>query len=220
MRKSKSNPLKALMFSVFALGATATAAQADGTPGIPLAPGQDCGIHVYLSNSGGVVMPKAAGWMSGSYRFRLYQAIPTSDVDINLSGRFSSSADRSTKLAQSAFGLGYVVPGGFRGMDELRDAELGQDAALFGSLQVYDQAGRLSCTTNAVTILPIDLVAGFQRPVVRTAARTYARQPDNARLAHERMAQRRATAPSNYPALTPEQCRRLTMGRRRPAQCN
>jgi hypothetical protein len=217
MRKFLSHSLKALALSAVVLGGTASAAQASNANGIPLRPGQTCGIQVYLSNSGGVVMPKVDGRMSGSYRFRLYQAIPTSDVNINLGGRFNATGSGSTTLARNTFALGYVVPGGFRGMDELRDAELGQDAALVGSLQVYDAAGRLSCSSNGVQVMPMALLTGVRRPsrpVVRAPA---VRQPENARLAHERMAQRDAAQPVTR-RLTPEQCRRLSRGRIR--QCN
>lgn len=209
----------ALAIAAAVLSVAAPAASASGPAGIPLRPGTDCGIQVYLSNSAGVVMPKAAGNLSGSYRFHLYQAIPSSDVDIRLGGRFSGSGapGDSTILARNLFQLGFVAPGAFRGMDELRDAEIGQDAHLVGSLQVYDRRGRLICSTDQVHIMPHALLTvGRARPAQPTRPGMRARQPEQARLAQERLAQRQAQPARNY-RLTRAQCERLRAAR--PAQC-
>ena len=104
------------------ISALPSGAEAQSRNGIDLRPGRDCGIQVYLSNSGGIAVPKADARLSGSYVFHLYQAIPTSDLDLRLSGRFSGNGARDTALARNHFALGYVVAGGYRGMDELRDA--------------------------------------------------------------------------------------------------
>lgn len=211
--------------SAIALGATLfaavpSAAQAQARNGIDLHPSRDCGIQVYLSNSSGVAVPKADVRLSGSYVFRLYQAIPTSDLNLRLDGRFASNGSRDTALARSHFTLGYVVPGGYRGMDELRDAELGQDAMLRGSLAVYDQAGRLTCSTQQVDIMPMDLLNGV-RPAPR--ARTTSipvTGPTRAEQARARIAATNAARPSaatSQQRLTPAQCARLRAAR--PAQC-
>lgn len=215
MRNILSGTIKAVALGAALLAGTSPAAVAANANGIPLRAGQNCGIQVYLSNSGGIVMPKASGHMGGSYRFRMYQAIPTSDLDIALNGRFQRSGSGSTTLARNSFSLGYVVRGGYRGMDELRDAALGEDAALVGSLQVYDNRGRMTCSTNSLQILPIQALTGHPASHRQTYRPSGVRQPENARLAHERMA---ATPRQTQPhrALTPEECRRLSMGRHRP----
>ncbi|ABI66465.1 hypothetical protein Mmar10_2173 [Maricaulis maris MCS10] len=211
--------------SIFALGAALTtalpaSAQALGPNGIDLQPGRDCGIQVYLSNSSGIAIPKADVQLNGSYVFRLYQAIPTSDLNLSLSGRFNSNGARDTPLARSNFVLGYVVPGGYRGMDELRDAELGQDAMLVGSLAVYDQAGRLTCSTQQVDIMPMSLLT-FSRPTVRqNRNRVAVSGPTPAEQAQARNAEAnaaRAANPSASMRLTAAQCARLRAAR--PAQC-
>ncbi|WP_297732670.1 hypothetical protein [uncultured Maricaulis sp.] len=206
--------------SAIALGATLvaawpSAAQAQSRSGIDLHPNRDCGIQVYLSNSAGVAVPKADSRLSGSYVFHLYQAIPTSDLNLRLDGRFSGGGAHDTALARSHFGLGYVVRGGYRGMDEIRDAELGQDAMLRGSLSVYDQAGRLTCSTQVVDVMPMSLLT-FQRPVVqRNQNRIPTNGPTPAEQARERIAAANAAAPQQR--LTPAQCARLRSAR--PAQC-
>ncbi|WP_323762187.1 hypothetical protein [Maricaulis sp.] len=212
--------------SMLALGAAMAtalpvAAQAQNRNGIDLQPGRDCGIQVYLSNSAGMAVPKADVALNGSYVFRLYQAIPTSDLNLALSGRFSSDGVRDTALARNNFALGYVVPGGYRGMDEIRDAELGQDAMLLGSLQVYDQAGRLTCSTQQVDVYPMSLFT-FSRPVVRqNRNRIAVSGPTPAEQAQARNAAsnaNRAAAPAGGRRLTAAQCARLRAAR--PAQCS
>lgn len=213
------NVLKTLALSAVLLAGASSAALANGRSGIDLQPGLDCGIQVYLTNSSGVVMPKADSRLSGSYRFHLYQAIPTSDLDIRLDGRFSASANgRDTLLARNAFMLGYVVPNGRHGMPELRDAELGQDAMLRGSLQVYDMSGRLTCSTETVRIMPMALLTGVRVPPRQPARSSRYTQPEEARRAQERLAERQAQAGTrpDY-VLTPAQCARLRAAR--PAQC-
>jgi hypothetical protein len=216
------------MRTIFARLSTAAAALAIATSlsapaqamlpsGVPLQGGGDCGIQVYLSNSNGVVIPKANASLSGHYRFSLYQAIPTSDLNVQLEGRFSGNGRDDTELGRSTFMLGYVAPGGYRGMDELRDAELGQDAMLRGSLQVYDTAGRMVCATNQVSILPFGLL--LDRPATPPRTARYV-SPYAPTAASQRVRARAADpTPASPPSrtLTQAQCERLRSAR--PAQC-
>lgn len=202
------------------ISALPSGAEAQSRNGIDLRPGRDCGIQVYLSNSGGIAVPKADARLSGSYVFHLYQAIPTSDLDLRLSGSFSGNGARDTALARNHFALGYVVAGGYRGMDELRDAELGQDAMLEGSLAVYDNAGRLTCSTHEVNIMPMALLDGV-RPAVRArSVHVPVTGPTPAEQARARLAAVTAARESDASAprrLTAAQCARLRAAR--PAQC-
>ena len=113
-----------------------------------------CGGKVDLSKSGAEVGAKEETGLSGSYRLIAYQGMPNGATDAGLSGRFSGSGRQDTVLARTHLGLGYVVAGGFRGMDEIRDAEYGQDAALHVDLAVYDERGRLICRSQTPAIQP------------------------------------------------------------------
>ncbi|WP_203292921.1 hypothetical protein [Maricaulis parjimensis] len=217
MRTMKSQ-LTAALVSAGLLAGFAAPAQAQLPSGIDLHPNADCGIQVYMSNAGGVAMAKADRALSGSYRFTLYQAIPTSQVDINLSGRFSGGGPRDTTLARNPFALGYAVPNGYRGMHELRDAELGQDAHLEGSLQVYDDRGRLVCSTRQVSIMPMSLMQAAADPPQRPSpsASRYNQYGAVVQQPGQRPAARQVQPQRQY-TLTRAQCERLRSAR--PAQC-
>lgn len=161
------------------------AASASQGSGFPMRSGNVCEVQLYQSNSGGVLIAKTQAGLSGSYRFSAYQAIPVNDTDVQLSGRFSASGSGDRELTRSHLGLGYVVPGGFRGFDELRDAEYGVDAGLEVQLDVYDEYGRLICQAHNVLSYPIEFLYGVSRP--QPAARRHtARQSESARAGQVR----------------------------------
>ncbi len=205
MRKTFAKFSSAALAVVFAASLGAPVQAQQRSIGIPLQNGANCGIQVYLGSSSGIAVPRTHRALSGSYRFQLYQAMPNSDLDLRLDGHFSRSSTEDSVLAQSTFMLGYVVPGGYRGMDELRDAELGQDAMLRGSLQVYDTSGRLVCSTNQVTILPFQLIdspRAAPRPsrYVSPYAPTEASQRVVARRAQQ------SATPSRTSSISREEC--------------
>lgn len=142
-----------------ALVAGTAPAHAQGS-GMALARHEQCAVQVYLSNSSAQVVAKAAAGLSGSYRLVAYQGMPNGATDAGLGGQFSSSGSRDTILTRTHLGLGYVVARGFRGMDEIRDAEYGQDAALHVDLAVFDQRGRLICRSQTPAIYPIEMLNG------------------------------------------------------------
>jgi len=163
------------------LSGTAMASQGSG---VPIQSNRICEVQLYQSNSGGVLIAKTQSGISGSYRFSAYQTIPVNDVDIQLTGRFAASGAGDRELTRSNLGMGYVVPGGFRGMDELRDAEYGVDAGLEVQLDVYDDYGRLICQAHNVRSYPMEFLFPRARP--STTHRNTARQPENARAAQAR----------------------------------
>ena len=128
--------------------------------GMALAAHERCAVQVYLSNSSAQIVAKAAPGLSGSYSLVAYQGMPNGATDSGLSGRFSSNGSGDTVLARTHLGLGYVVAGGFRGMDEIRDAEYGQDAALHVDLAVFDDRGRLICRTQTPALYPVEMLNG------------------------------------------------------------
>mgnify|MGYP000473785014 FL=1 len=147
----------ALKLAVATLGLALMAGTAPAnaqSSGMALGSHERRAVQVYLSNSSAQVVAKAAPGLSGSYRLIAYQGMPNGATDAGLSGRFSGSGRQDTVLARTHLGLGYVVAGGFRGMDEIRDAEYGQDAALHVDLAVYDERGRLICRSQTPAIQP------------------------------------------------------------------
>jgi len=201
---------------IFAIGAVLAGAVALVEPafaanGVPLR-GERCGVQLYQSNSVGVLMAKAVSGTAGSYHLTAYQSLPVNDIDINLTGRFAPSADGDAVLAQTSLQMGYVQPGGFRGMDEIRDAEYGQDADLIVQLDVYDLAGRLTCRSREVMLLPLQFLQA--RPTMqRRRASPTASQPENARAAQARIAQQRLAASRESTTLPPGVRSRFSLGR-------
>ncbi|MDG1417640.1 MAG: hypothetical protein P8P99_07560 [Maricaulis sp.] len=164
-----------------------------GSNGIPIQGNQACAIQLYQTNSNGVLIAKAEAGLTGSYRMTAYQALPVNAVDLNLTGRFSSSGGEDTVLSRTNLGMGYVAPGARGGLDELRDAEYGQDAELFVQLDVFDTGGRHICRTRSAMVLPYEFLFPRQRP---THARAQPRvgQPESTRAAQEAAAERRREA--------------------------
>jgi hypothetical protein len=155
-------------------------------------------------------MAKAEAGLSGSYRLTAYQALPVNAVDINLTGRFSSAGGAETVLSRTHLGMGYVAPGARGGLDELRDAEYGQDAVLYAQLDVFDTRGRLVCRTSNVMTLPYEFLFPRQRPS-HARAQPRVRRPDNVRAAQEAAAERRreAALARGNEEIPPELRRRL-----------
>lgn len=191
----------ALKLAVATLGLALMAGTAPAnaqSSGMALGSHERCAVQVYLSNSSAQVVAKAAPGLSGSYRLIAYQGMPNGATDTGLSGRFSGSGGRDTVLARTHLGLGYVVAGGFRGMNEIRDAEYGQDAALHVDLAVFDERGRLICRSQTPAIYPIEMLDGpavnpatYRAPVAQpyrgpAAAHTAPRAPRASHLERSR----------------------------------
>jgi hypothetical protein len=176
---------------LFAMVVTAPAFA--GPNGIPIQGNQACAVQLYQTNSNGVLIAKAREGLSGSYRLTAYQALPANAVDLNLTGRFSSSGGADTVLSRTNLGMGYVAPGARGGLDELRDAEYGQDAELYVQLDVFDSGGRHICRTRSAMVLPYEFLFPRQRPT-SARAQPRVRQPESVRQAQEAAAERRRAA--------------------------
>ena len=164
-----------------------------GTNGIPIQGNQACVVQLYQSSSNSVLIAKAAEGLSGSYRLTANQVRDVNVVDINLVGRFSSSSGEDAVLSRATLGMGYIARGARGGLDEFRDAEYGQDAALFVQLDVFDTGGNLICRTSNVITVPYEFLFPRQRPSY-ARAQPQVRQLDSTRVAREAAAERRREA--------------------------
>ncbi|MAK63675.1 MAG: hypothetical protein CMF75_02860 [Maricaulis sp.] len=147
--------LAALAVSASALLGAGLSAPAQAQMGFPLTDPNSCAAQVFITDARGFVVLKAGRNLSGSYAFRLTQDIATSDIDLQLNGRFSGNGHSDATLARGQFELGHYEaearPGRFTPQyDSVRG-----DLNLNGLLEVYDQAGRVTCRTAVMQIITV-----------------------------------------------------------------
>lgn len=122
---------------------------------------RSCAILVYLHNDRGMVMPRTGGALSGSYRFHMYQVNRSNGLDMRLSGRVAPTRSDYNVLARGQFELGGYNRTASRNEFRRNGPEpLRADPELEASLEVYDEAGRVTCRTERMLILPLDVRFG------------------------------------------------------------
>jgi len=146
--------LTALSLAAGLLAGAAPAASAQTGPALQSA--RDCGVHAYVHNSRGVVMPKAGGALRGSYRFHMYETTRGSTLDIRMSGRVDGRGRGDTVLGRAQFELDRPHRHTDWRLGGPQVASLRADPELRASLQVYDDRGRLTCQASHVLILPME----------------------------------------------------------------
>lgn len=170
MFKRQARLLLASALSLSALvGASAHAFQSDRIYGAPLRAGQDCALQYGDRTLSGELLIKAGAGQSGSYRLTLRRFNESNDVLINMSGRFEGSSTEETLI-----GRAYLTS---RNLMEARRDEVvvqGRDVYLInGSLEVFDDRGRLTCSTPQV-----DVIRGnWPASIAPTPARPFAPAP-------------------------------------------
>ena len=145
--------LAALAASASALMGVGLTGTAEAQMGFPLPHANACAAQVFIYDSRGSVVLKAGGNLSGSYAFRLYQDIATSDLDIELDGRFSGDGRSDTVLARGQFELGHYEAEARPGRFTPETGSVRADHNLQGLLEVYDQSGRVTCRTSVLQVL-------------------------------------------------------------------
>lgn len=150
--------LAALALSTSLLATLAPVSTAAAQPGSPMAGPRSCSILVYLYNDRGMVMPRTGGALSGSYRFHMYQVNRSNGLDMRLSGQVAPTRSDYNVLARGQFELG-----GFNrpvSRNEFRrdtPEALRADPDLRASLEVYDRSGRVTCRTERMLIMPLQM---------------------------------------------------------------
>ncbi len=145
--------LAALAASASALMGVGLTATAEAQMGFPLPHANSCAAQVFIYDSRGSVVLKASGALSGSYAFRMYQDIATSDLDVRLDGRFSGDGRSDTVLARGQFVLGHYEAEARPGRFTPQADSVRADHNLQGILEVYDQSGRVTCRSSAIQVL-------------------------------------------------------------------
>ena len=156
-----SNTMKSVLaglVSALALSAIADAQvrqpyQADGAP---LRPGQDCALQYVDRSLSGALFIKASPGQSGSYRLVVRRHNNANDVLIQMGGWFDGSATEEVVIARA-----FLTS---RNLMEARRGQFvtqGRDVYLIdGALEIYDEDGRLTCSTPQLDVLRAPALPG------------------------------------------------------------